>query len=63
MLDNMDTIALMEKAKSGYIQTRRIKAYILWVKLKNLGMWDEYNELEATLTQQWVKMISENELI
>ena len=34
MLDNMRRMSEMEKMKPGYIEKRRIKAYILGVKLK-----------------------------
>lgn len=34
MLNNMSDMEQMEKIKPGYTETRRIKSYILWVKLK-----------------------------
>lgn len=47
MLHNMSDMKTMEIIKPGYIEKRRIKAYILGVKLKNFGMSEEYADLQA----------------
>jgi hypothetical protein len=47
MLHNMSDMSAMEITKPGYIEKRRIKAYILGVKLKNFGMFEEYADLQA----------------
>jgi len=46
MLDNMSDMQRMETIKPGYIEKRRIKAYILGVKLRNFGMFEDYARLE-----------------
>lgn len=46
MIDNMADMENMEVIKPGYIEKRRIKAYILGVKLRNFNMMDEYTQLD-----------------
>ncbi len=46
MLHNMWDMEIMEQKKPWYIQTRRIKAYILSAILRNFGMVDELSDLQ-----------------
>ncbi len=55
MLHNMRDMDEMEKKKPGYIETRRIKAYILGVKLKTFGMHSEFAELEKAFQKAFQK--------
>lgn len=52
MVNNISDMRQMEARKSGYIETRRIKAYILMVKLKNFWMWDQLIELQEAFERQ-----------
>ena len=45
MINNMKDAWEMERMKPGYIQKRRIKAYLLSVKLRNFGLNEEFSEL------------------
>lgn len=63
MLDNMWDMKIMEKRKPGYIEKRRIKAYILWVKLKNFGMDSEYSELQWAFSEAWFTMLQDSDVL
>lgn len=62
MLNNMSDMAEMEKKKPGYIERRRIKAYILGVKLRNFGLKDEYAELQGAFQCAWYNMYDDAEV-
>ncbi|MBP9779433.1 hypothetical protein KBD33_02280 [Candidatus Gracilibacteria bacterium] len=64
MLDNMSDMEKMEKREPGYIEKRRIKAYILGVKFKNFGnMEDEYAELENAFQKKGYTMLQDYEVL
>lgn len=63
MLHNMRDMEWMEKKKPWYIKTRRIKAYILWVKLKSYGMDSEFSELENAFQKTWYTMLTHNTVL
>lgn len=63
MLDNMSDMEAMEKIKPGYTEKRRVKAYILWVKLKNFGMTEEYAELLQAFENAWKAMYTDVEVL
>ncbi len=62
MLKNMGDMEEMEKIKPGYVQTRRIKAYILWVTFKSLGMTSEYARLVQEFDKYRLLMITDAEV-
>ncbi|NRH20952.1 hypothetical protein HOO68_02830 [Candidatus Gracilibacteria bacterium] len=62
MLDNMSDMKSMESIKPGYIERRRIKAYILGVKLKNFGMLSEYTQLEYAFQGTGYRMYTDDEV-
>jgi hypothetical protein len=63
MLDNISDMEEMEKRKPGYTEKRRVKAYILWVKLKNFGMMREYAELENAFQEKGSSMLKDFEVL
>lgn len=63
MLHNMSDMESMEARKPGYIEKRRIKAYILWVKLKNFGLVQEFAELQKAFQDVWYQMYTDGEVM
>lgn len=63
MLHNMLDMEEMDKKKPGYIQTRRIKAYILWAKLKAKGMDAEYAEISRRFNNAGFRMLTHADMI
>ena len=63
MIDNMADMENMEVIKPGYIEKRRIKAYILGVKLRNFNMMNEYNQLDNAFQNTWHAMYSDDEVV
>lgn len=62
MFNNMSDMVEMDKKKPGYIETRRIKAYILSVKLKHFGMLDELHDLEFAFQKYWYSAMTDSEV-
>lgn len=58
MLNNMSDMEQMEKIKPGYTETRRIKSYILWVKLKAFWMYDEISLLQKAFLKSNTPMLT-----
>ncbi len=56
----MRDMEAMELEKPGYIETRRIKAYILGVKLKTFGMHSEFAELEKAFQEAFQRTDFDN---
>lgn len=62
MLHNMSDMHAMEIKKPGYIEKRRIKAYILGVKLRNFEMTDDYEQLEYAFQWTGHRMYTDEEV-
>lgn len=63
MLNNMSDMEDMEKKKPWYIERRRIKAYILWVKLRNFWLKDEYSRLQWAFKKAGYMMYTDAEVL
>jgi hypothetical protein len=63
MLDNMRDMEEMELRKPGYKEERRIKAYILGVKLQYYGMQAEYIELQNAFHEAVTRMLTDADVI
>jgi hypothetical protein len=59
MLHNMSD---MHQMGSEYIQKRRIKAYILWVKCKVFWLQDEYADLQLAFQNTGYAMYTDAEV-
>ncbi len=62
MYDNMGDMAAREQERPWYTQKRRIKAYILGVKLREYKMKDEYKRLEEAFHHAGSSMLSDDEV-
>lgn len=62
MTNNMLDMTEMEAKKPWYAETRRIKAYILSVKLKHYAMWHELKTLSDAFETQWQNMMTDAEM-
>lgn len=62
VLDNMTDMKKREETKPWSIKKRRIKAYILWIKLKNLWMMDEYSRLSKAFSDAGYTMLQDAEV-
>lgn len=63
MLANMSDIVDMERRQPGYTEKRRIKAYILGVKLRNFGMEPEYAQLQKVFQRVGMRMYTDPEAL
>lgn len=64
MIDNIRDIPEMPEGKrSLYAEKRRIKAYILGVKLRNFGMGNAYSELETAFQKVELMMYTDSEIL
>lgn len=62
MYDNMGDMAERERDRPGYTEKRRIKAYILGVKLREYKMKDEYRRLEDAFQKAGSSMLSDTKV-